>query len=72
MKMKIRQLLERKISFWGGICDIGLFWLPDSNEFVTWAINREHENGPDPDHGCCLGHYYPDYESAKKDYDKRN
>jgi hypothetical protein len=69
--MNKRQLLERKRSFWGGVCDIGLFWIPDQNEYVTWIINKQYEDESN-DFGCANGHYYFDYESAKKDYDNRS
>ncbi|MDX1373115.1 MAG: hypothetical protein R3321_11625 [Nitrososphaeraceae archaeon] len=68
--MNKRQLLERKLTYQGFI-DIGLFWLPDQNEFVTWVINKQYEN-KSSDFGCCNGHYFFDYESAKKDYEERS
>ncbi len=66
----IRQMLERKSTYQDHI-DVGLFWLPGQNEYVTWLINKQFEDHQD--HGTCNGHYYleGEFESAKKDYDKR-
>ena len=67
--MNKRQLLKRKRTYQGFI-DIGLFWLPDQNEYVTWAINKEWEDKSD-DFGCCNGHYFMDYDQALKDFERR-
>lgn len=67
--MNKRQLLERKTTYQGFI-HIGLFWIPDQNEYVTWLINIQWEN-ESSDFGCVNGHYFRNYESAKMDFDKR-
>jgi hypothetical protein len=68
--MKIRQLLDRKHTYQDFI-DIGLFWLPVQNEYVTWAINKQYEN-ISSDFGCCNGHYFQTFDEAVKDFNKRS
>jgi hypothetical protein len=65
-----RQLILRKTTF-DPIIDVGLFWLPDQNEFVTWLINKQHEHKSC--FGCMNGHYYlaGEFDQAKADFDRR-
>ena len=66
-----RQLLERKITF-DIIMDVGLFWLPSQDQYVTWGINRQVEER-DAEFGCINGHYFlaNEFDAAKKDFDRR-
>ena len=68
--MKARQLLKRKKTFIDYI-DIGLFWIPERSEFVTWTINTQYEDASD--FGCCSGHYFHEsqYVEAEIDFERR-
>jgi hypothetical protein len=66
-------VLDRKNTYQDYI-DVVLCHLPDSNEYVTWLINRSWVKSPEDNdlNYTVNGHYFRELEDAKKDFDKRS